>query len=73
MRALRMSLMMERLFRLIKPALPTPPPALVRKVQGAQRPLSLEVAYHPARCTKGVVLIPKDAYFYEVEALLNLE
>ncbi len=65
MRALRMSLILEHLFRLIKPALPTPPPALVRKVQGVQLPLSLEGAYHPARCTKGVVLIPKDAYFLE--------
>ncbi|KGQ22857.1 hypothetical protein [Thermus filiformis] len=72
MNALRMSLLLERLLHLVRPSY-SPPPALVREDLEARTPLSLEVAYHPAQGRKGLVLIPKDAYFREVEALLRLD
>ncbi len=45
-------------------------PAEVRRHREPRRPLRLDQAYYPARGSRRLELIPKDAYLEEVEALL---
>lgn len=45
-------------------------PPWVWETRRVRPPLSLEQTYYPARGTRGVELIPLDAYMQEVEELL---
>ncbi len=46
-------------------------PAEVRRHEEPRKALRLDLAYYPARTGGGYELIPKDAYFDAVEALLT--
>lgn len=46
-------------------------PAEVRRYRELREPLRLDLPYYLARGSRGPVLIPKDRYLEEVEALLE--
>ncbi|GIW31631.1 MAG: hypothetical protein N2313_06970 [Meiothermus ruber] len=67
-----LALLIERLSQAVqfrpRPALN---PAQIRRYEGVQWELSLEVPYYPARSPGGYVLIPKDGYFQQAEEVLE--
>jgi hypothetical protein len=65
-----LALVIERFSQTLQ-GIPTPLPALVRRVEGDREALCLEQPYYPAQGLHGYVLIPKDRYFNETERVLT--
>lgn len=65
-----LSFVIERLSQALQ-VRPRPVPAQIRQLGSLRPQVGLEVTYHPAKAQEGYVLIPKDQYFRDSEALLE--
>lgn len=65
-----LSFVLERMSQALQ-ARPRPILGQIRQVGNPRPQLRLELVYHPAKALEGYVLIPKDQYFQDAEALLE--
>jgi len=65
-----LALAIERLSQALQ-LYPKPAPAQIRRFEGVSREVRLDVVYHPAKTSRGYVLIPKDPYYLEAEEVLK--